>query len=602
MKSSRNTARQLFGLTLTLVGLLSWNILPIAHPELAVRAANRVRGAEPTGQMVSRAVANGRVAFVSSEGNGWSDIYSMNPDGSDRKQLTFSQDHEDQPAWSPDGTKIAFASLHLTGSGGYNEIFVMNADGSDQRRLTQSKYDRFPTWSPDGTQIAFWRIDSITMPSSWGIFVMNADGSDQRAVASTSEWYEPAWSPDGLKFAVGANYIGIYLINVDGSNQTQITQPPLSGPIFEDHAPAWSPDGSKITFIRCVDSNGFGCWGTTSHLWVVNADGSNPTKLTDTQAWSHAWSPDGTKIIFGNAQYSGGDLLVMNPDGSGLTNITNTNDKHEQSPSWQPLPLTLPNPIDDPQFFVRQHYLDFLNREPEQGGWDYWTDRITQCGSDARCIHERRIGVSAAFFIEMEFQETGYYVYRFYKASFGRQPSFAEFMADRTQVGGGANPEARKQAFADQWVQRPTFVAAYPITMSNTEFVNKVFDNAGLTASLYDPQRQQEILAMNAGRSRVLVLRDVIEIADFKNIPDPNDPRYPEVKQISQYNPAFVLMQYFGYLRRNVDSAGYAFWLDIVNNREPNNYRAMVCAFITSTEYQLRFGSVVTHGNAECGQ
>jgi hypothetical protein len=292
----------------------------------------------------------------------------------------------------------------------------------------------------------------------------------------------------------------------------------------------------------------------------------------------------------------------MNPDGSGLTNITNTNDKHEQSPSWQPLPLTLPNPIDDPQFFVRQHYLDFLNREPEQGGWDYWTDRITQCGSDARCIHERRIGVSAAFFIEMEFQETGYYVYRFYKASFERQPSFAEFMADHTQVGGGANLEARKQAFADQWVQRPTFVAAYPITMSNTEFVNKVFDNAGLTASLYDPQRQQEILAMNAGRSRVLVLRDVIEIADFKNIPDPNDPRYPEVKQISQYNPAFVLMQYFGYLRRNVDSAGYAFWLDIVNNREPNNYRAMVCAFITSTEYQLRFGSVVTHSNAECGQ
>jgi hypothetical protein len=83
MKSSRNTARQLFGLTLTLVGLLSWHILPIAHPELAVRAANRVRGAEPTGQTVSRVVINGRVACVSSEGNAQSDIYKMNPDGSD---------------------------------------------------------------------------------------------------------------------------------------------------------------------------------------------------------------------------------------------------------------------------------------------------------------------------------------------------------------------------------------------------------------------------------------------------------------------------------------------------------------------------------------
>ena len=107
---------------------------------------------------------------------------------------------------------------------------------------------------------------------------------------------------------------------------------------------------------------------------------------------------------------------------------------------------------------------------------------------------------------------------------------------------------------------------------------------------------------MNAGRSRALVLRDVIEIPDFKNIPDPNDPRYDELKQVSQYNPAFVLMQYFGYLSRNVDSDGYAFWLDVVNNREPNNYRAMVCAFITSSEYQLRFGTAVTRTNADCGQ
>jgi len=83
------------------------------------------------------------------------------------------------------------------------------------------------------------------------------------------------------------------------------------------------------------------------------------------------------------------------------------------------------NVIDDAQFFVRQHYRDFLNREPDAGGLAYWTDRITECGSDLRCIHERRIGVSGAFFVEPEFQETGYFVYRLYKVSFGRQPSFA---------------------------------------------------------------------------------------------------------------------------------------------------------------------------------
>jgi uncharacterized delta-60 repeat protein len=263
--------------------------------------------------------------------------------------------------------------------------------------------------------------------------------------------------------------------------------------------------------------------------------------------------------------------------------------------------VACPNPIDCPDIFVRQQYQDFLNRETDAGGLAYWTSRITECGSDAHCIHERRIGVSAAFFIELEFQDTGYFVYRFYKASFGRQPNYSEFTSDRAKVIGGANLEASKQAFADEWVQRPAFGAAHPITLSNTEVVNKLFDSAGLTASRYDAQRQQEIQAMNAGRSRALVLRDVIEIADFKNIPDPNDPRYTELKQISQYNPAFVLMQYFGYLRRNVDQNGYNFWLDIVNNREPNNYRAMVCAFITSSEYQLRFGTAVTRSNADCG-
>src|SRR2546421_2612574 len=343
----------------------------------AIQAANRASVTEPTGQQVSRAVANGRVAFVSREGNAQSRIYTMNPDGSDRKQLTFGQENEREPVWSPDGTKIAFAKER----GAFSEIFVMNADGSDQRRLTQSKFDQSHTWSPDGTQIAFWRMDNIPMsPSSMGIFVMNADGSDQRAVASTSFFLQPAWSPDGLKLAV-ADYgalgtYGIYLINVDGSNRTQITQPSTSPVLFEDHDPAWSPDGSKITFTRCDGSDGYDCWDTTSHLWVVNADGSNPTKLTDTQAWSHAWSPDGTKIILSNGQNSGGDLLVMNPDGSGLTNITNTNDKHEQSPSWQPLPLILPNPIDDPQFFVRQQYRGFLNRDPDAPGLAHWVGEI----------------------------------------------------------------------------------------------------------------------------------------------------------------------------------------------------------------------------------
>jgi len=598
MKSSRNTARQLFGLTLTLVGLLSWHILPIAHPELAVRAANRVRGAEPTGQMISRAVANGRVAFVSSEGNAQSDIYTMNPDGSDRKQLTFSQEREDQPVWSPDGTKIAFASVHWNGNGGYSEIFVMNADGSDQRRLTQSKFDGSPTWSPDGMQIAFWHLDSITMPSSWGIFVMNADGSDQRAVASTSGFQEPAWSPDGLKFAVGANYFGIHLINVDGSNQTQITQPPLSGPIFEDHDPAWSPDGSKITFARCLDSNGFGCY-TTSHLWGVNADGSNPTKLTDTLAYTHAWSPDGTKIIFGSVDDSlePRDLFVVNPDGSGLTNITNTDGTREWSPSWQALSLALPNPIDDPQFFVRQHYLDFLGREPDPPGLAFWTNEITSCGSDAQCVEAKRVNVSAAFFLSIEFQQTGYLVYKTYAAAFGPTRiastvplTRSEFLPDVESVaqsvvvgatGWMEQLEANQTAYFNEFVQRANFVATYPATMSSAQYVDSLNANAG--GALSTSERDQLVNELSSGaKTRAQVLRAVAENAEFTR---------------AHFNRAFVLMQYFGYLRRNPNDfpdnnfGGYNFWLTKLDQFNGNFVQAeMVEAFITSIEYRQRFG------------
>jgi Tol biopolymer transport system component len=511
------------------------------------------------------------VAFVSSVSYGTqSDIYTMNPDGSDRKQLTFSQEHEGEPAWSPDGTKIAFASLHLTGNGGYSEIFVMNADGSDQRRLTQSKYDRSPAWSPDGTKIAFWHLDSITMPSSWGIFVMNADGSGQRAVVSTynSGLQQPAWSPDGLKFAVANLGSGISLINVDGSNQTQITQPPSS---FEDVDPAWSPDGSKITFARCVDSNGFGCY-TTSHLWGVNADGSNPTKLTDTLASTHTWSPDGTKIIFGSvdASLEPRDLFVMNPDGSGLTNITNTDGALEWSPSWQALRLTLPNPIDDPQFFVRQHYLDFLGREPDPLAAQ-WVNLINDCPpGDSNCD---RIHVSEAFFKSPEFQERGYFLYRFYPAAFGRKPDFGEFMPDLQRVSGFLTPaelEAAKAAFINDFMMRNAFRTKYDL-LSNQAYVDELLATAGVSLS----NRQALIDALNSGsRSRGQVLRQIVEAA--------------EVHQ-GFYNQAFVVMQYFGYLRRDPDIL-YLNWIATLD-ANPADSRHMIAGFVNSIEYRARFGA-----------
>jgi hypothetical protein len=242
-----------------------------------------------------------------------------------------------------------------------------------------------------------------------------------------------------------------------------------------------------------------------------------------------------------------------------------------------------PNQINEAQFFVRQHYLDFLNRNPDAGGLTYWTGQITQCGNDDLCIKAQRITVSAAFFIEQEFQDTGSFVYRFYKASYGRRPSNAEFVADRGSVVGGSDLEAKKQAFANDWVGRAVFQQMYPAAMTADQFVNKLFDTAALVP--YTAERQQFVNDMQNGKTRAQVLREVTEISAFKT---------------REYNPSFVLMQYFGYLRRNPDQGGYDFWLNVLDNSAPNNYRAMVCAFITSREYQERFGPQLRRTNVDC--
>src|SRR6266536_3634939 len=114
------------------------------------------------------------------------------------------------------------------------------------------------------------------------------------------------------------------------------------------------------------------------------------------------------------------------------------------------------NQINDAQFFVRQQYLDFLGREPDAAGLSYWTNQITACGNDDACIKARRIGVSAAFFVELEFQETGYFVYRIYKGSLGRRPTFTEFLVYYGRVAGSTNPEQSRQTLATEWVGRPT--------------------------------------------------------------------------------------------------------------------------------------------------
>jgi hypothetical protein len=260
-----------------------------------------------------------------------------------------------------------------------------------------------------------------------------------------------------------------------------------------------------------------------------------------------------------------------------------------------------PNPIDQATFFVRQHYLDFLNREPDASGLAFWTDQLTSCASDTACIELRRINVSAAFFLSIEFQQTGYLVYRMYKAGYGTPQgatvpvSLAEFLPDTQQIGKGVvvgqiaweqQLENNKNAFAADFVARPRFIMSHPTSLTPEQFVDVLFANAGVTPS---PAERQAAISEFAGAAtsgetaaRARVLRIVAEHSAL-------------VQQ--EFNRAFVLMQYFGYLRRNpddapdVDFSGYNFWLDKLNQFSGNFINAdMVKAFLLAGEYKQRFG------------
>lgn len=260
------------------------------------------------------------------------------------------------------------------------------------------------------------------------------------------------------------------------------------------------------------------------------------------------------------------------------------------------------NPVDEAAFFVRQHYIDFLNREPDAGGLGFWTNEITACGGDQNCVEVKRINVSAAFYISIEFQETGYLVYRIYKAAYGNMPpnapvpvNLAEFLPDTQEIARGvvvgqgnweAQLDGNKNAFVAEFVTRMRFSDMHAATLTPTQFVDALFANAGVSPSGGDRQAAIDEFG-GAGTSgdtaaRGRALRRVAENALLEQ---------------QEFNRAFVLMQYFGYLRRSPNSApdtnfdGYNFWLNKLNDFNGNFVNAeMVKAFILAGEYRGRFG------------
>ena len=236
-------------------------------------------------------------------------------------------DHEDwSPAWSPDGSRIAFTSYRSYLQDDDLEIYVMNADGSGVVQLTaNSAWDSDPAWSPDGSRIAF----SSTRDGDEEIYVMNADGSGVVQLTANSAWdSEPAWSPDGSRIAYSSSIRGedaeIYIMNADGSGIV-----PLTDSSDDDWMPAWSPDGSRIAFSS-TRSGG-------AEIYVMNADGSGVTRLTDDSgsSWKPAWSPDGSRIAFSSSRDRDWRIYVMNADGSSVIQLADDS-YWSEDPAWSP--------------------------------------------------------------------------------------------------------------------------------------------------------------------------------------------------------------------------------------------------------------------------
>jgi hypothetical protein len=240
------------------------------------------------------------------------------------------------------------------------------------------------------------------------------------------------------------------------------------------------------------------------------------------------------------------------------------------------------NVIDSPEFFVRQHYLDFLSREPDDAGLNFWTDQITSCGNDFNCIERRTINVSAAYFKSIEFQKTGGLVDGVYRASFARAPHYTEFGPDtaivaRDLIVGTPAWEQTLQtntdAFLADWVDRAAFHAAYD-NLSNDGYVDTLIHNTAVDFSAADRQTLVDGLA-GGTLTRAQVLQRVAENEHFIQ---------------AKFNETFVRMQYFGYLRREPDDSGLHFWLNKLNEFDGNFERAeMVKAFLVSGEYRDRF-------------
>jgi TolB protein len=323
----------------------SWSMALIVVATLATGCLHGGDGQEPGRRIAAGSqLEDQRLAFVAGH-PGDAHIYVMNPDVGDVRQLTgkaaagSSTPRDGAPAFSPDGRLIVFERTPVHPTYWPSEIYVMNADGSEQRRLTANRRSDFgPSFSPNGRRIIY--TSCATQAPSCDIVTVDKEGRDRQILLDEPTFLtDAAWSPDGTRIAYARmhaeshfQHMEIHVMGADGEDDRRLTENETG-----DGSPAWSPDGRKLAFVsnrapsaRCFSHD---CVGYTTELYVMDADGGGVRRLTRTAAEEHApvWSPDGVRIVVGRLHQGqlGSELWMMNADGTCPTRL-----RDGSSPDW----------------------------------------------------------------------------------------------------------------------------------------------------------------------------------------------------------------------------------------------------------------------------
>ena len=573
------------------------------------------------------------IAFASDR-TGTSAVYLMNPDGSGQARATSGTAIESAPAWQPNPAlaqatptptpaPVYSVSGRVTDSGGAPVAgvvitFELNQQGAVETRIAQTdtagNYTSGEVGCRNGVKVTPSKMGLSFTPQALSFvstgclsgagtanFVAASDSLPRYSIsgrvtdgrgtgiadatvtisgtvsgATTADAagnYSFAGLPAGGNYTLSPSKTGQFLrfaVNVAALNADQTVELRLL-PYVTVFARVTDAAGNALAGVAVRPENAFGgpltnVNGTVNYSITYPLGSNIPIKLIPSK-YGYAFNP--SEVSFGTAS------------GNQSFNFT----------------AALVSQIYDTQFFVRQHYADFLNREPDTSGLNFWTQGIDSCGADDGCREVKRIDTSAAFFLSIEFQRTGFLAYCAHSAAYADLPgkpvplTFAEFLADTRQLGEGvvvgpgdwqARLAANQTAYFQSFVSTERFLAKYPAGLNEDTYTNALYTTAGIPVTAEDLEAsRQAFKSMSATAARAFVLQRLAE---------------KESLQRRETNRAFVLMQYFGYLRRDPDAGpdtdfnGYNFWLSKLEEFGGDYRRAeMVKAFINSIEYRDRF-------------